>query len=52
MRMLLSTIGSRGDVQPLVGLALAMRAIDVDAHVCVPPDALVARWVTPAGARA
>ena len=38
MRVLLSTIGSRGDVQPLVGLALALRAIGQDVRLCVPPD--------------
>jgi vancomycin aglycone glucosyltransferase len=27
MRVLLSTIGSRGDVQPLVALAVALRAL-------------------------
>jgi vancomycin aglycone glucosyltransferase len=27
MRVLLSTIGSRGDVQPLVALALRLRAL-------------------------
>ena len=38
MRVLLSTIGSRGDVQPLVALAVALRALGQDVHVCVPPD--------------
>lgn len=38
MRALLSTIGSRGDVQPLVALAMALRALGHDAHLCVPPD--------------
>jgi vancomycin aglycone glucosyltransferase len=38
MRVLLSTIGSRGDVQPLVALALALRTLGHDAHFCVPPD--------------
>jgi vancomycin aglycone glucosyltransferase len=38
MRVLLSTIGSRGDVQPLVALALALRALDQDVRLCVPPD--------------
>jgi vancomycin aglycone glucosyltransferase len=38
MRVLLSTIGSRGDVQPLVGLALALRALGHAARVCAPPD--------------
>ena len=38
MRILLSTIGSRGDVQPLVGLAMQLRALGQDVHLCVPPD--------------
>ncbi|MDA0213715.1 MULTISPECIES: glycosyltransferase [unclassified Desertifilum] len=28
MRILLSTIGSRGDIQPLVAIALALPALD------------------------
>ena len=38
MRILLSTIGSRGDVQPLVALGLQLKELDQDVHVCVPPD--------------
>ena len=38
MRVLLSTIGSRGDVQPLVALALRLKALSQDVRVCVPPD--------------
>ncbi len=38
MRALLSTIGSRGDVQPLVALALQLKAIGQEVHLCVPPD--------------
>jgi vancomycin aglycone glucosyltransferase len=38
MRVLLSTIGSRGDVQPLVALAAALRSLDQGVHLCVPPD--------------
>jgi vancomycin aglycone glucosyltransferase len=38
MRFLLSTIGSRGDVQPLVALASELRALGEDVHLCVPPD--------------
>ncbi len=38
MRLLLSTIGSRGDVQPMVALALELRAIGHDVRMCVPPD--------------
>jgi vancomycin aglycone glucosyltransferase len=38
MRVLLSTIGSRGDVQPLVALALKLSALGQDVRLCVPPD--------------
>lgn len=38
MRVLLSTIGSRGDVQPLVALALELRALGRDVRMCAPPD--------------
>lgn len=38
MRVLLSTIGSRGDVQPLVALALQLRAFGQEVRLCVPPD--------------
>src|SRR5690349_1922178 len=38
MRVLLSTIGSRGDVQPLVALALHLTATGHEVRLCVPPD--------------
>src|SRR3954468_14631557 len=38
MRVLLSTIGSRGDVQPLVALGSELRALGHDPMLCVPPD--------------
>jgi vancomycin aglycone glucosyltransferase len=38
MRVLLSTIGSRGDVQPLVALALQLRELGHEARLCAPPD--------------
>jgi vancomycin aglycone glucosyltransferase len=38
MRVLLSTIGSRGDVQPLVALALHLKALSQEVRLCVPPD--------------
>lgn len=40
MRVLLSTIGSRGDVQPLVALALELRYLGQEVRLCVPPDCL------------
>jgi vancomycin aglycone glucosyltransferase len=38
MRVLLSTIGSRGDVQPLVGLAWQLKTMGQDVRLCAPPD--------------
>lgn len=38
MRILLSTIGSRGDVQPLVALGLQLMELGQEVHMCVPPD--------------
>ena len=38
MRALLSTIGSRGDVQPLVALGLQLKALGQEVRLCVPPD--------------
>jgi vancomycin aglycone glucosyltransferase len=38
MHVLLSTIGSRGDVQPLVALASQLRLLGQDVRLCVPPD--------------
>ena len=38
MRVLLSTIGSRGDVQPLVALAVELRDMGAEVRMCVPPD--------------
>lgn len=38
MRVLMSTYGSRGDVEPLVGLAVRWRALGAKVRVCAPPD--------------
>ena len=38
MRVMLSTIGSRGDVQPLVALASHLKALGHGVRVCAPPD--------------
>jgi vancomycin aglycone glucosyltransferase len=38
MRVLLTTFGSRGDVQPLLATAVALRALGADARVCAPAD--------------
>ncbi|MFI1741198.1 glycosyltransferase [Streptomyces sioyaensis] len=36
--MLLSTYGSRGDVEPMAGLAVRLRALGAEVRVCAPPD--------------
>jgi vancomycin aglycone glucosyltransferase len=38
IHVLLSAIGSRGDVQPLVALAVQLRALGHEGRVCAPPD--------------
>ncbi|WP_127357549.1 glycosyltransferase [Actinacidiphila soli] len=38
MRVLLSTYGSRGDVEPLAGLAVRLRALGAEVRMCAPPD--------------
>ena len=38
MRVLLSTIGSRGDVQPLAALAMQLRELGQEVRLCAPPD--------------
>lgn len=50
MRVLLSTFGSRGDVEPLAGLAGALRARGAEVLVCAPPDEEFTRLVERVGA--
>ncbi|GAA2591802.1 glycosyltransferase [Streptomyces axinellae] len=38
MRVLLSTYGSRGDVEPLAALAVGLRELGAEALLCAPPD--------------
>jgi vancomycin aglycone glucosyltransferase len=38
MRVLLSTWGSRGDVEPLLGFAVALRELGAEVRMCAPPD--------------
>lgn len=38
MRALLSTYGSRGDIQPMVGLAVQLEALDGEVRGWAPPD--------------
>ncbi|MDD9375830.1 glycosyltransferase [Streptomyces sp. ZAF1911] len=49
MRVLLTTWGSRGDVQPLVALAVALRGLGAEALVCAPPDEEFATLLDRAG---
>jgi vancomycin aglycone glucosyltransferase len=61
MRVLLSTYESLGDLEPMVGLAVQLRALGAEMSVCAPPDfaellarvgvPLVATGVMPAGVR-
>jgi Glycosyltransferase family 28 N-terminal domain len=60
MRVLMSTYGSRGAVEPLVALAVRLRELAAEVRVCAPPDcaerpaegchALGATGVMPTGA--
>jgi vancomycin aglycone glucosyltransferase len=38
MRVLSSTYGSRGDVEPMVGLAGQLGALGAEMRVCAPPE--------------
>lgn len=38
MRVLLSVVGTRGDVQPVLALAIEVRALGHDVRLCVPPN--------------
>lgn len=38
MRVLLLSYGSRGDVEPMVGLATQLRALGAEVRMCAPPD--------------
>ncbi|WP_290063065.1 glycosyltransferase [Amycolatopsis solani] len=52
MRVLLSTYGTRGDVEPLVALALALRALGAEVRMCTPPDEEFANRLTGLGIEA
>ncbi|MEU6491878.1 glycosyltransferase [Streptomyces sp. NPDC046984] len=49
MRVLLSTYGSRGDVEPLVALAVRLREVAAEVRVCAPPDQEFARRLAGVG---
>lgn len=38
MRLLLQSFGSRGDIEPMVALAVYLRELDVDVRMFLPPD--------------
>ena len=38
MRVLLSTYGSRGDVEPMVALAARLQELGAEVRLCAPPD--------------
>src|SRR5215203_2371442 len=50
MRVLLSTYESHGDVEPMVGLAVRLRALDAEMPVCAPPDKEFAELLARVGA--
>ncbi|BBC34261.1 Glycosyl transferase [Streptomyces graminofaciens] len=49
MRVVLSTYGSRGDVEPLVGLAVRLRELGAEVRLCAPPDEDFARRLADVG---
>ncbi|MEU9289548.1 glycosyltransferase [Streptomyces sp. NPDC048275] len=49
MRVLLSTYGSRGDVQPMAGLAVQLRALGAEVRVCAPADEEFAKLLAGVG---
>jgi vancomycin aglycone glucosyltransferase len=50
MRVLLSTYGSHGDAEPMVGLAVRLRALGAEVRVCAPPDKDFAELLARVGA--
>ncbi|MDX3454006.1 glycosyltransferase [Streptomyces sp. ME02-8801-2C] len=49
MRVLLSTYGSRGDVQPMAALAVALRELGARVRVCAPSDEEFAKLLAGVG---
>ncbi|KZB82978.1 glycosyltransferase [Amycolatopsis regifaucium] len=49
MRVLMTSWGSRGDVEPLVGLAMALRELGAEARISAPPDEELAASLERAG---
>lgn len=51
MRVLLTTYGSRGDVEPMAGLAAALKSLGAEAVICAPPEQEFVDLADRAGAR-
>jgi len=51
MRILLSTYGSRGDVEPMAGLGVQLQALGAEVVVCAPPDEEFAALFARAGVK-
>ncbi|MBP2400557.1 glycosyltransferase [Streptomyces syringium] len=49
MRVVLSTYGSRGSVEPMAGLAVRLRELGAEARVCAPPDEEFAKRLAEVG---
>ncbi|MGK5732655.1 glycosyltransferase [Streptomyces sp. URMC 124] len=49
MRVLVSTYGARGSVEPMVGLAVRLRELGAEVRVCAPPDEEFAQLLAGAG---
>ena len=49
MRVLLTTYGSRGDVEPMVALAVQLRGLGAQVRMCAPPDEEFAGLLARAG---
>jgi vancomycin aglycone glucosyltransferase len=49
VRVVLSTYGSRGDVEPVVALAVELRKLGAEVRVCAPPDEVLAELLARAG---
>ncbi|MEV0371765.1 glycosyltransferase [Streptomyces sp. NPDC050636] len=49
MRVVLSTYGSRGSVEPIAGLAVRLRELGAEVRVCAPPDEEFAERLAEAG---
>ncbi len=49
MRVVLSTYGARGSVEPMAGLAVALREVGAEVRVCAPPDEEFAERLAEAG---